>query len=186
MLRLEGEPDAPRVVLQDPNADEDALLIVDRVRLEDAWTGEVVLIKRNYELSDESRPFSLGLIMTLVFRERWIVRDVAICAFALGILALAPIMFWRLMSDKVLYYQAYYTFVVLCVAMVALIGFEAIFAWFRQFLVLHLTTRVDVKLGTYVFDKLLNLPIDFFERTQVGRVTHDIQQLWKIRTLLMS
>ena len=64
--------------------------------------------------------------------------------------------------------------------------FEAIFAWFRQFLILHLTTRVDVKLATYVFDKLLNLPIDFFERTQVGKVTHDIHQLWKIRTFLMG
>ena len=38
-----------RIVLQDPNADEDALLIVDRIRFEDAWSGDVVLIKRNYE-----------------------------------------------------------------------------------------------------------------------------------------
>ena len=56
----------------------------------------------------------------------------------------------------------------------------------RQFLILHLTTRVDVKLGTYVFDKVLNLPMDFFERTQVGKITHNINQLWKIRTFLMG
>jgi subfamily B ATP-binding cassette protein HlyB/CyaB len=186
LLRLEGEKDAVRVVLQDPNADEDALLIIDRVRFEEVWTGEVILVKRDYEITDESQPFSLGLVAGLIFRERWIVRDVTICALVLGFLALTPIIFWRLLSDKVLYYKAYNTFFVLCLAMGVLIAFEAVFYWVRHFLILHLTTRVDVKLSTYVFDKVLNLPMDFFERTQVGKITHNIAQLWKIRTFLMG
>jgi len=70
--------------------------------------------------------------------------------------------------------------------MAVLAIFEAIFAYVRQFLIVHLTTRVDVKLGTYMFDKLLNLPIDFFERTQTGKISYDINQLWKIRTFLMG
>src|SRR5579883_1897504 len=37
-----------------------------------------------------------------------------------------------------------------------------------------------------MFDKLLSLPIDFFERNQTGKIAHDAQQLWKIRTFLMS
>ena len=39
-----------------------------------------MLIKRNYEISDETQPFSIGLVAALMFTERWIVRDVAICA----------------------------------------------------------------------------------------------------------
>jgi ATP-binding cassette subfamily B protein len=186
LLRLEGEKDTVRAVLQDPNADEDALLIIDRVRFEDVWSGEVVLVKRDYEITDESQPFSLGLVAGLIFRERWIVRDVTICALVLGFLALTPIVFWRLLTDKVLYYKAYNTFYVLCLAMAVLLAFETVFAAVRQFLILHLTTRVDVKLSTYVFDKVLNLPMDYFERTQVGRITHNISQLWKIRTFLMG
>ena len=186
LIRLEGEHEAARIVLQDPNAEEDALLVIDRPRFEDAWTGETILIKRNYELTDETGPFSVSLITTLVFRERWIVRDIAICALILGFLALTPILFWRLVADKVLFYQAHNTFVVLCLAFVLLIVFETAFVWLRQFLILHLTARVDVKLATYMFDKLLNLPIDFFERNQVGRVTHDVYQMWKIRNFLMG
>ena len=135
LLRLAGGPEETRVVLQDPNAADDASLIIDRVRFEDAWTGEVILLKRNYEISDETQPFSIGLITALIFRERWIVRDVAICAIVLSILALTPIMFWRLMSDKVIYFKSYNTFSVLCVAMVVLVIFEAIFAYVRQFLI---------------------------------------------------
>ena len=33
---------------------------------------------------------------------------------------------------------------------------------------------------------MLNLPIDFFERTQVGRITHKINEMWKIRKFLMG
>ena len=139
LLRVSGGADDTRVVLQDPNADDDALLLIDRVRFEAAWTGEIILVKRNYEITDESQPFSIGLVSALIFRERWIVRDIAICAIVLSVLALTPIMFWRLMSDKVIYFKAYNTFFVLCIAMVVLVVFEAIFAYVRQFLVVHLT-----------------------------------------------
>jgi subfamily B ATP-binding cassette protein HlyB/CyaB len=186
LLRVEGEDDAMRVVLQDPAAEGQAPFVVDRVRFESAWRGEVILVKPNYDITDETQPFGLGLVAALIFREKWIVRDIAISAVVLGFLALTPIMFWRLLSDKVLYFHAMNTFAVLCLAFGVLVLFEALFAYMRQLLVIHLTTRVDVKLGTYVFDRLLNLPIDFFERTQVGRITHDVYQMWKIRNFLMG
>src|SRR5271169_5777264 len=174
LLRLAGDADATHVVLQDPNADDNALLVIDRIRFEEAWSGDVILIKRNYDISDEKQPFSLGLIAALIFRERWVVRDVAICAIILSFLALTPIVFWRILSDKVIYFKAYNTFFVLCLVMLVLVIFEAVFAYVRQFLIVHLTTRVDVKLATYLFDKVLNLPMDFFERTQTGKITHDV------------
>ena len=186
LVRVTGGPDDTRVVLQDPNAADDALLTIDRIRFESAWNGDVILVKRNYDIADEKQPFSFGLISALIFRERWIIRDVAICAVVLSALALTPIMFWQLLSNKVIYFKAYHTFFVVCLAMAVLVVFEAVFAFVRQFLIVHLTTRVDVKLGTYMFEKLLNLPMDFFERTQTGKITHDLNEMWKIRGFLMG
>ena len=74
LTRLDADEKNAWVVLQDPNAN-DTPLILDRVRFEEAWTCEVVLIKRRYELADETQPFSLGLVAALLFRERWVVRD---------------------------------------------------------------------------------------------------------------
>src|SRR6516162_10977635 len=182
LLRLTGGPNDARVVLQDPNATNDAMLVIDQVRFEDAWSGEVILVKRNYEISDENQPFSIGLVSALIFRERWVVRDVAICAIVLSLLALSPIIFWRLLSDKVIYFKAYNTFFVVCLAMAALVLFEAIFAYLRQYLIVHMTTRVDVKLATYMFERVLNLPMEFFERTQTGTISYDMHQMWKVRT----
>jgi ATP-binding cassette subfamily B protein len=182
LLKVDEVEGLTRMTVQD--AEGTAPFVVDHRRLDEAWTGEVVLVKRDYAITDETQPFGFGFIAGLIFRERWMVRDVAICAFVLAVLALAPIMFWRLLSDKVLYYGAYNTFYVLCLAFLILVVFDAVFAYLRYYLVLYLTTRVDVRLGTYMFDRLLNLPIDFFERTQVGKITHDVYQLWKVRSFL--
>jgi ATP-binding cassette subfamily B protein len=186
LRQVAGSGDGVRLLLQDPYAREDALLLIDRARFENVWTGDIVLIKRNYDITDETQPFSIGLVAALIFRERWIVRDVAICAIILSFLALSPIIFWRLLGDRVIYFKAFNTFFVLCLAFAVLVLFETAFAYLRQFLIVHLTTRVDVKLATYMFDKLLNLPIDYFERTQTGRITHNVNQMWRIRGFLMG
>jgi ATP-binding cassette, subfamily B, bacterial HlyB/CyaB len=100
---FEGGDEAPAVVLHDPKAGEDSRLVIDRPSFEEGWTGEVALLRRNYDLTDEEQPFSLSLIAALIMRERRCVRDLAICAMALSLFALAPIVFWRLLSDKVIY-----------------------------------------------------------------------------------
>jgi len=184
LLRLEGDENSVRVVLRDPNASEDALLVIDQPRFEDIWSGDVVMAKRDYAISDETQPFSFGFIAALIFRERRIVRDVAIAALILGFMGLAPIMFWRLLSDKVLLYKAFNTFYVLCVAMLVIIAFEAAFSFLRQYLVQRLTARVDARLSTYVFEKLLNLPIDYFEQNAVGLISRDIREVFRIRGFL--
>src|SRR5262249_49774294 len=83
MLELRGGEDDLRVILQDPNAGEDALLHLDETRFCEAWSGEVILVKRNYDIADETQPFSIGLITALIFRERRTARDVLICAILL-------------------------------------------------------------------------------------------------------
>ncbi len=186
LVGFEDAPSAPTPIisLQDPSAEDGVLLNVDPVRLEEAWTGEVILLRRNYDITDEEQPFSIGLISSLVFREKRLVRDVIISASALSLFALAPIVFWRLLSDKVLYYGALNTFTVICVGMGVVILFETIFAYLRQYLILLITARVDTRLSEYMFDRVLRLPIDFFERTQVGEIGHDMNEIFKIRTFM--
>ncbi|WP_374546406.1 cysteine peptidase family C39 domain-containing protein, partial [Rhodoblastus sp.] len=76
------------VTLRDPNAADDALLEIDWLQFQEAWSGDVLLARRNYDLQDEEQPFGLGLIASLVFRERRLVRDVVICALILSLFAL--------------------------------------------------------------------------------------------------
>lgn len=174
----------PRVVLQDPNAHEDAPLLLDEARFTAAWTGDVLLLKRDYRLTDDEQPFGLWLIVGQLLRDRRIARDIGIAAFVLSLLAVVPIMFWRLLIDRVLYYYSLDTLGVLCLTMLILVCFETTFGYLRRYLVLHVTQRIDAKLSPYIFDKVVRLPVDFFERTSVGEITHDISEMQKIRSFL--
>ncbi len=183
-LRVERKAQPPHVVAQDPGAPEDALLSLDEPRLALGWAGDVILLKRDYRLRDEDQPFGLRLIAAQIFRDRRLVRDIAVAAVVLSLLALGPIVFWRLLIDRVVYFHSLDTLVVLCVAMVVLIVFETIFGYMRRFLVLHITARVDAQLSTYMFNKVLNLPLDFFERSSTGVITRDMNEIFKIRGFL--
>jgi subfamily B ATP-binding cassette protein HlyB/CyaB len=184
LREVDESPELPRILLQDPNAHEDAPLILDEARFTAAWTGEVLLFKRDYRLRDEDQPFGLRLIISVLLRDKRIARDVAIAAFMLSLLALAPILFWRLLIDRVLYYNSVSTFTVLCLSMLILIAFETTFGYLRRYLVLHLTQRADAKLSTFIFDKVIQLPVDFFERNSIGEITRDMSEIYKIRNFL--
>ncbi len=175
----------PQVVtLRDPYAAADALLTLDWLQFQEAWSGDVVLARREYDLFDEEKPFGLELIWTLIARERKIVRDISISAFALSLFALAPIIFWMTISNHVIYYKSLSTLAVLCAGMAVIIVSEAAFTYLRSFLLLFLASRVDTRLSEYVFDRVIQLPVDYFERTQLGQTMHDINEVWKIREFL--
>ena len=111
-------------------------------------------------------------------------RDLVIAAFMLGLLSAAPILFWRLLIDRVLYYKAFSTFAVLCVAMIVVMAVETAYSWLRRHLVQNIVRRVDVALWTDLFRELLKLPVSFFERSQTGVLTRDMFEVFKIRTFL--
>ncbi|HML10633.1 MAG TPA: peptidase domain-containing ABC transporter, partial [Stellaceae bacterium] len=174
-------PRLPRVVVQDPNAPEDAPVVLAADRFAEIWTGDVVLIKRDYRLRDADQPFGMWLIAAQFLRDRRLTRDIGAAAFMLSILALAPILFWRVLIDGVLLYDALDTFKVACLVMLLLLVFETAFGYLRRYLILQVTKRIDAKLSTYMFDKVLRLPIDFFEHTPVGQIAREMGEFGRIR-----
>lgn len=184
LVDVVGDGENPCVVLQDPNLGDESRMVIDQFRFEEAWSGDVLLARRDYDIADDEQPFSLGMITSLVFRERRMVRDLIVCALVLSVFALAPIVFWRLLSDRVIYYGALNTFTMLCFGMMFVVVFETIFAYLRQYMIIIISARVDTRLSEYVFERLLRLPTDFFERTQIGEIGHDINEVFRIRSFL--
>jgi len=186
LTRVEATDALEQVVLLDPEAPEDAPLILDRVQLEAAWEGAALLIKRDYSIRDEEQPFGIGLIASLIFRERRILRDIIVSAAFLSLLALVPILFMRLMTDRVLMHHAMSTFTVLCIALALCIVFETVFAALRRALLQHLTTRIDVKLSTLIFERVLRQSVELFETTPVGLIARNMNEATKIRAFLSN
>jgi ATP-binding cassette subfamily B protein len=186
LTRLDVTDASEQATLLDPDAPEDAPLILDRVKLEESWEGDILLIKRNYSLRDEEQPFGLGLIKSLIFRERRILRDIVISAVCLSVLSLAPLLFFRLMTDRVLMHHAMSTFAVLCIGLTLCVVFETVFSTIRRALLQKLIERVDVKLSTLIFERVIKQPIDLFESTPVGLIARNMSEATRIRTFLSN
>jgi subfamily B ATP-binding cassette protein HlyB/CyaB len=174
------------VVLLDPSSAEQLTVRVDEVRLAQAWDGDAILVKKDYRLKDEQRDFGMSWLVGQLLSDKRTVRNLALCAVLLSVLALGPIAFWRLMIDRVLNYGSLSTFLMLCLGFVTIVLFDTIFGHLRRQMVLFLTTRADLRLWRHMFDRLLNLPIEFFERTPTGEIVHDMYEIYKVRSFLIN
>ncbi len=156
LLRVDDGPAGQVVVVQDPRSGEQTLLSLNHRQFASIWSGEVVLLQQAQSKAEANQSFGFGQIAALIFRDRAAVRDVVISALMLSLLALAPIIFWRLMTERALQYHAMSTFVVLSLIMAIMIGFETVFSILRRIMLLRITTRVDVKLTTDMFCRVLD------------------------------
>lgn len=186
LLELSETASGPMATLYDPLVGEATPLIIDLDRLTASMASEVLLIKKSGEgPSEEARqPFGFGRLIRELVKERRLFRDIIAAAAVMSVFALAPIVFWQLVVDRVLVYKNLATLHVLVGGMAFIILFETLFGYLRRTLILVATARIDARLSTFTFNRLLNLAIDYFERTPTGMVTRDVNEIWRIRNFL--
>ena len=175
---------APAALLQDPLSADQACIAVDELRLASVWDGEAIFVKRRHRISDEERPFGFGWVVGQILREKRIFRDIGISALVLSLFALVPPLVFMVILDRVLVHQRLSTLYVLVGVIIFLLLFDTIFGYLRRYLVAIGTAKVDARLSTYIFDRMIGLPIDFFERTPTGVISYKLNEVWRIRGFL--
>jgi subfamily B ATP-binding cassette protein HlyB/CyaB len=184
--RIQQRDGATLAMVEDPVSQTGVTALVDAPRLFDIWGGDVVLLKRRWKLTDEEKPFGFGWLLGQAIRERKLFRDIGISAFFLSVLQLFPALVFMVMIDRVLYNKSLSTLQVLGIALLGITLFDTAFGYLRRYLVLIATSRIDARINLYVFDKLLNLPMAFFEQTPTGVVNGKIGHIWHIREFLVG
>jgi ATP-binding cassette subfamily B protein len=171
-------------VVRDPRAPDDELLAIEEIQLAEVWEGEVILIKRAHQFADESQPFGLGWLVGQIMRERKLFGDIAAGALASTVFALAPPFIFMIVLDRVLVNRSYSTLNVLVGAILIMLAFETVLGFLRRVMTQVATTRIDGRLNLYVVEKLLKLPMDYFEHNPTGRTLGKLNDIWKIRNFL--
>ena len=171
-------------VIRDPSSTEDVVLAIDELHLAEVWEGEAILIKRRHSAIDEQQPFGMAWLFGQVLKERKLFKDIMAAAFVSTVFAIAPAFIFRIVLDRVLVNNSYSTLNVVIGGIVFLIVFESVLSYLRRVLTQVVTTRIDGRLSLYIMDKVLKLPMEYFERTQTGRILTNLQQLWLIRSFL--
>jgi ATP-binding cassette subfamily B protein len=179
--RVAGEDVA---IVRDPFGSDEALVGLGEDRLFDTWQGDLLLAKRLWKSTSEDRPFGFLWLLGRVLTERQIFRDVAVGALVNSVCMLAPMILVMVSMDRVLSHQSWATLWVLTIFMAVIILFETAIEFIKNYLISTATSRIDAHLSLYVYDKLLNLPISFFESNTTGRINGKISEIWRIRSFM--
>ena len=171
--------------LRDPRGGaHDPMLPVDELRLKQVWSGGVLLIRASRSGVEGDPPVNLSLLTKLVWGDKVILRDIAISSITLTILSLVPILLVMRTISSVLQYQSKATLDVIIVILIVVVTFEALLTWGRKTMEVILAAKLDSRLNLIIFDRLMALPIDFFERQRAGELTYKIQQVNRVREFL--
>jgi ATP-binding cassette, subfamily B, bacterial HlyB/CyaB len=171
-------------LLRDPGAPPDMIAVVDEMRLAEVWDGDLILVKRRYGLTDEDRPFGFKWLMAQVLRERRMFRDIGIAAIIATVFALAPPFAFMIVLDRVVTNHSSATLIVVACGLGLLLLFEMALTHLRRYFTQVATTRIDARLNLYIFEKLLRLPMGYFERTPTGMIMSKISEMWRVRAFL--
>lgn len=161
-----------------------AHLRLSRKEFAKIWAGEVYVLKRAFKLLDENQPFSLRWFIPEIFRQKITFIDIALAVLFINAIALVTPIFFQIVIDKVLVNQAFTTLHVLGIGMAMALAVNAGLDFLRDYLLLHATNKIDLRVTGRTFRHLLHLPLDFFEHMPAGVLTQHMQQTSKIRNFL--
>jgi len=184
-LMTQAKPEQNVVILKNPRAaaSEDGI-VVDELRLEQVWTGEALLLRPERGQTEADAPFDLRWLTQVVLCEKPSLRDVGLASLTLSFLTIFPPLVVMNVVDKVLTHRSYSTLTLLGAFLVIAVIFEAFLGYTRRLIVQIVGARLDAKLNLHVFNRLLRLPLDYFERHPAGETMHRVAEVYKVREFL--
>lgn len=186
--KQKGEPEMKQeLAIWDPVAKDGRkpqITFIDEETFCRDFSGEVMLFKKRYSILEENQPFRLRWFIPEFFRQRKLLAQVATAIIAMSLIGLAIPIFFQLVVDKVLVHESLNTLTVLGVGVMVMLVFNAALEYLENYFLLFATNRIDIRLATRTFAKLLSLPVDFYERISSGVLIKHMQQTEKIRSFL--
>lgn len=173
------------VMVRDPRAPEaEPPVPVDEMRLAEVWAGEAIMLRAQRGHAEADPPFSLRWLFGLVGQERAAIRDMFIASVALSFLTIFPALMVMTVVDRVITHRSYSTLALVSVILAIMILYEALLSHARRLIILVVGVRVDAKLNLHVFNRLIRLPLDYFERHPAGETMYKVTQIHQVRQFI--
>lgn len=173
------------VFLRDPLGKEtDQPIAVDELRLRQAWTGDVLLVKANRSLSEGEAPINFTWLAKMVLRERVSLRDISFASMIISILQIFPAFIVMQVVNRVIAFHSTATLVSITGLLIILCFYEILISYARRELTAVLGNRLDSRISIHTYNRLLALPLEFFERQQAGKIVGKVSQIYLVRDFI--
>ena len=154
------------------------------MRLSEVWSGEAILLRAQRGQTEADAPFSFRWLFHLVLGERKSLRDVGIASLVLSVLTIFPPFLVMVVVDKVLSHHSVSTLILLSVILGVAVIYETLLGFMRRLIIAVIGARIDTRLNLHVFNRLVRLPLDYFERHPAGETQYKITQIHRIREFI--
>jgi ATP-binding cassette, subfamily B, bacterial HlyB/CyaB len=150
-----------------------------------AWAGEIILVTRRWRGAGvDPAAFGFGWFLSAIWRYRAPLAHVLVASLFVQLFALITPLFFQIIIDKVLVHKGLDTLVVIVVGLAAIGAFDVTLQYLRSYALSHTTSRIDVELGSRLFDHLLRLPLSYFETRPTGQTVARVREVETIRAFL--
>lgn len=177
-----GRAEEEKLSVFDPRQNKST--VVEKERFYSSWTGEVILFTKRLSLSTIDTYFNIHWFIPVIARFKRLFGEVIGMAFILQLVGLATPLFSQVIIDKVLVHKGISTLDILAIGLLVIGIFELLMSILKQHLFSHTTNRVDVILGTRLFQHLSALPMRYFEARRVGDIANRMRELDVIRQFI--
>jgi len=151
----------------------------------ETWDGEIILVTRRWGGTGvDPATFGFRWFLPSIWRYRTPLAHVLIASLFVQLFALITPLFFQIVIDKVLVHKGMSTLIVIVVGMAAIGVFDVTLQYLRTYALSHTTSRIDVELGSRLFDHLLRLPLAYFETRATGQTVARVRELETIRAFL--
>ena len=128
--------------------------------------------------------FGFSWFLPSLVRYKKPIANVLIASLFVQLFALITPLFFQVIVDKVLTYRSESTLQVLIIGLLVIGVFDVALQYLRTYALSHTSNRIDVELGSRLFNHLLRLPLDYFETRAAGQTVARMRELETIRAFL--
>jgi subfamily B ATP-binding cassette protein HlyB/CyaB len=167
----------------DPNSRSQRAETVEE--LATRWSGDLIQITRRWGgPGAEPSDFGFKWFLPSLWRYRKPLAHVLIASLFVQLFALATPLLFQVVIDKVLVHKGLSTLIVIVSGLVLIAIFDSLLQFLRSYTLTHTASRIDVELGSRLFDHLLRLPLGYFETRPTGQTVARVRELETIRGFL--
>ena len=144
------------------------------------------LVFLHIERSDLSptKRFGIGWVLPFLAKYKGALVIVLVASLVSQILGLVGPLLVQVIIDKVINQRSIDTLQILGISLIVVTIMEGLLGSLRTILFTQTTNKIDLKIGTKVIDRLLRLPVSYFDTRPVGELSSRLSELEKIRSFL--